>query len=312
MFGICGAGAIGRLWAYRLGSARCRFLSTRANEAIEPSSVIRFDIVDAKKADEIAAHRSISFININDKVIRQSIQKELSAVLICTKSYHAMEAALELNNSLPTSIPFILFQNGLGSQQRILERIVSRPVFAATTTSGANINPANQLVLAGDGDTLIGGWNEIANAKIGIRLADELNQERKYSLSHTDEIERLLWRKLLINCGINAFTALENVRNGEICKTPTFNELWKPLIDELCILAPNAGLSASPDKLESMILGVAKSTKNNISSMLQDVRAGKQTEIDDINGYASRAIEQLGFSAPANLALTRRVHALRN
>ena len=308
MIGICGAGAIGRLWAYRLGPAHCTFLTTREQQPKKTNNSIEFEVIQDQQHSEQRPRLLIPL----QHAANQSLSKKLKAVLICTKSYHAPEAATALDTRLPKSIPFVLFQNGLGSQNQIVEHINARPIYAATTTSGANINNAGQLVLAGDGDTLIGALNKLANSEAGLELTESLNIDRNNAASYTANIEELLWRKLLINCGINAFTALENVSNGDIRDTRTFQELWARAVSELCHLAPKAGFPPSSDKIGSLILEVTTNTKNNISSMLQDVRAGRQTEIDDINGYAAKVIEQLGHEAPANRELTRRVHALRD
>ncbi len=50
----------------------------------------------------------------------------------------------------------------------------------------------------------------------------------------------------------------------------------------------------SPPRLKEMVLRVGEKIKDNISSMLQDVRAGKQTEISEINGWLVDTAEYLG------------------
>ena len=320
MIGICGAGAIGKLWAYRLGAGNCAFISTRrkaADSQTDQPQNIQFEITDTHGSANDRAQRTIPLYYLNTS---NDVAANFKAVLICTKSYDALDAAVDLDTSLPSSIPFVLFQNGLGSQQRIITKLTSRQIFAASTTSGANINNKGQLVLAGDGETLIGALNKHANDISGRNITqvltgstdNETDSVNGHRIDYTTNIEPLLWKKLLINCGINAITALENVPNGNISDTRTFSELWPDLINELTYLAPKADISSTSKEIEALILDVAEKTGKNISSMLQDVRASKQTEIDDINGYACWALQQQNCSASANEELTRRVHALRN
>lgn len=315
MIGICGAGAIGKLWAYRLGAAHCLFLSTRTKDQTKPAPnskpTIRFEV--AGKAEEPKAGHGqavqSSYV-IPCQHISEPPLPQMNAILICTKSYDAFDAAVALNKIVPMTTPFVLFQNGLGSQQKIRKSIKGRAVFAATTTSGANLGENKQLILAGDGETTIGPLNVEAQLLESSKTLMLLQSQVSHNLRFTENIETLLWRKLLINCGINAFTAIENVANGDISKTATFQELWSPLLQELCVLAPKANIEET--EIESLILDVAKATKDNISSMLQDIRSGKPTEIEDLNGYAVKALQILGHSADANKELTRRVHALRH
>ena len=327
MIGICGAGAIGRLWAYRLGAGNCVFLSTRtalAGSKEGQHQSISFDLIDTSE-DE--GHADTAAINAGfvrpphfkfpfHSTSNTDVPDNLNAVLICTKSYDSLDAALALDKKLSPSIPFVLCQNGLGSQKRIVETLTSRQVFAASSTAGANINNEGQLVLAGYGETVIGALNKLAESitgqKITILLTGPQKSNKRQPLIFSKDIEPLLWKKLLINCGINAITAIENVPNGDIQKTNTFHELWTELIDELTILAPKANLGSLNTAIEDLILDVAAKTGNNISSMLQDVRANKQTEIADINGYACKVLKEIGAPAYANQELTRRVYALRD
>lgn len=314
MIGICGAGAIGKLWAYRLGAAHCLFLSTRTENQTKPTSeskpTIHFEVVGrleerkARHGQSVHSSYAIPYQHISEPPFPQ-----MNAILICTKSYDAFDAAMTLDKRVPKTTPFVLFQNGLGSQQKIRERIQGRAVFAATTTSGANVRGNEQLVLAGDGETNIGPFNPEARALGSSKALNLLHSPVSHDLRFTENIDALLWRKLLINCGINAFTAIENVANGYIINTATFRELWPSLLQELCLLAPKADMEET--EVEQLILDVAQATKDNISSMLQDIRSGKPTEIEDINGYAVKALEMHGHSADANKSLTRRVHALR-
>ncbi len=311
MIGICGAGAIGQLWAYRLSAARCLFLSTREKDQNKPEAKIHFEVIESTEEDKARQSQTKNpRYTIPSLHIAQAPLPEIDAILICTKSYDAVDAATALDQIVPKTTPFVLFQNGLGSQQQIRERISDRAVFAATTTSGANVRRNRQLVLAGDGETIIGPLNLAAKSSGSERILKCLNSDVRHMIAFTEDIESLLWRKLLINCGINAFTAIENVPNGAISSTTTFQELWPTLLKELRALAPKAGIEEA--EIETLILDVSKATKDNISSMLQDIRAGKATEIEDINGYASKALEVLGYCAYANKELTRRVHALRH
>ena len=329
MIAIVGAGSIGRLFAYRLGTDKCFFLSTRSSHKNDSSSVSltnrpelrqRTDTDTDTDTNKVASKKfsantleNTSFNVVDDSsTLRLSVptfytaRPELSnyekprAVLLCTKSYDAVKAAIDLDLTLPSDVPFILMQNGMGSQQSIVRRLVDRPVFAAITTSGANINSSDELILAGDGTT-----------QFGKALFSHLQGASSNAFVFNEKIDRALFKKLIINCGINAFTAIEDCTNGAIVDTKSFSQLWPTLLKELSAIAKKAGLPNNTSTIEKEILSVASATFNNISSMLQDIRAGKQTEIDDINGFAAKFLNEHGVDAIANKILTEKVHALR-
>jgi len=272
---ITGAGAIGQLWAYRFGNEHCYFLDTR-HDFVGPK-LLSIQTSESNVAEKFGQY------SIDSSLFRQP-----SAVFICTKSYSAFAAAEALDTRLPKHIPFVLFQNGMGSQEQITTHVQDRAIFGATTTSGANIGINGALNLAGRGQTNIGALNQLASSTSILEL---LPKQTKYSseIAQQENFEQQLWKKLIINCGINAITAIENCTNGKIQSTKTFKSLWVELTNELCSIADLANLPPETTAIQSLILDVAEQTGSNISSMLQDVRSGKNTEIDDINGLIQNA-----------------------
>ncbi|KZZ55686.1 hypothetical protein A3762_01565 [Oleiphilus sp. HI0125] len=299
MIAIVGAGAIGQMWAYKLGADNCVFLDTRPNGT---SKTINITVQDQQVTNELTVRQH------NLQTLKET-KLYIEAVLICTKSHAACSTAHALDTNLLKAIPFVLFQNGMGSQHEIVEGIQHRPIYAASTTSGANIEKPNRLVLAGEGTTHCGPLNKHASQH------DDWPSSLAKISSHADykhNIKSTLQRKLLINCGINAFTAIENCSNGQIRSTQSFQQYWPSLIDELSGLSNIYKLELTKTNIVEMILSVCETTAANISSTLQDVRQGKNTEINDINGFAAKQLIASGLSATTNTMLTERVNALRN
>lgn len=62
-----------------------------------------------------------------------------------------------------------------------------------------------------------------------------------------------------------------------------------------------------PERLEELVRGVAGATAANVSSMLQDVRKGKRTEVGYITGYIVRRGEEVGVACEENRRVMRAV-----
>jgi 2-dehydropantoate 2-reductase len=75
------------------------------------------------------------------------------------------------------------------------------------------------------------------------------------------------------------------------------------------MVAQKLGIQVSPDPLAG-VMEVCRATATNISSMLQDIRAGRPTEIEAINGAVVRLAESLQLPVPVNEELLRQVRAL--
>ncbi|MDM7275686.1 MAG: 2-dehydropantoate 2-reductase [Thermoprotei archaeon] len=123
-----------------------------------------------------------------------------------------------------------------------------------------------------------------------------------------DDIEPWRWLKAAVNAVINPITALARKPNSII-----LDEKLKPLVEgltrEAALTASKLGVAMPLDPL-SYVYEVASRTRDNKSSMLADVEAGRRTEIEEINGYIVRVAESLGLEAPYNKTLYSLVKTL--
>lgn len=109
---------------------------------------------------------------------------------------------------------------------------------------------------------------------------------------------RRLWEKLAVNAGINATTALSRVENGALGDSPA-TEIAEAAARETARVARQEGINLSDGETIDVLRRVVNATADNSSSMLQDVRAEKRTEIDAINGYVAQYDD-----TPVNATLT--------
>lgn len=124
--------------------------------------------------------------------------------------------------------------------------------------------------------------------------------------------------KLAINSVINPLTALANCTNGELLHNVFFSRVYRLLLAETSLVirslpelkgVPNVNTRYDPRRLEFSVIRLATRTAQNVSSMLQDVRAHKRTEIDYINGYIIRRGEEMGIKSITNYAVMQLVKA---
>ena len=113
----------------------------------------------------------------------------------------------------------------------------------------------------------------------------------------------MLWGKLLVNVGINAITALTDIKNGQILDLEPTRELSRAAIEEAAAVAGAQGIKTRKDSV-GHVFQVAAATASNRSSMGQDVDHCRPTEIDAINGFVVREALRIGLAAPVNRTLT--------
>jgi hypothetical protein len=94
-----------------------------------------------------------------------------------------------------------------------------------------------------------------------------------------------MWRKLAVNCTINALTAVHGCPNGALLEPGAAGDEFAALCAETATVLEALGQHAIAAELPATAAEVARRTATNRSSMLQDALARRRTEIDYINGF---------------------------
>jgi 2-dehydropantoate 2-reductase len=198
-------------------------------------------------------------------------------------------------------------QNGLGNEGIIRKYFGENRTAAGVTSQGATFVGPGRILHAGRGPTHL-CMSDRNNQKLA-GFVDALNRAG-LETELEDDIDDLIWSKLIINVGINALTAVTGLPNGRLLEFPDCKLLMAEMVAEAVKVADKRGIRPTyPDPLE-MVYAVAEKTGKNRSSMLQDFDRKRRSEIDFINGAIVREAEALGLEAPVNRALTRLVRVL--
>ncbi|RMY62646.1 hypothetical protein D0863_10886 [Hortaea werneckii] len=122
--------------------------------------------------------------------------------------------------------------------------------------------------------------------------------------------------KLAVNSILNLLTALIDSRNGDILHNFALTRTMRLMLAETSLVIrslpelhalPNVNVRFSASRLETLVVSVAHQTRDNVSSMLADVRGGRRTEIEFINGYIVRRGEEMGIKCVVNYAMMQAV-----
>jgi 2-dehydropantoate 2-reductase len=138
----------------------------------------------------------------------------------------------------------------------------------------------------------------------------KLLAEGGMDVSVVDDPWPAVWRKLVTNAAVNPVTALTRKTNADLLADPAASRTSDVLAREVARVASAAGVPIDEDAATKQWRAMAALTGANRSSMLQDVEAGRPTEIDAISGAVAREGERRGVPAPLNQAMTVLVSSL--
>jgi 2-dehydropantoate 2-reductase len=234
-------------------------------------------------------------------------------LILCVKANNTADAAARLKGTISPQSHLLTLQNGLGNVERLGEFFGSSQILAGTTSHGATLLEEGRVRHAGYGEILMGKTGGASSTMAGTaklqNLAVTFNRAGLQA-QVVDDIEAVLWRKLVVNVGINALTAILGVPNGELLRIHDCTSLMNGAVTEAVEVASRCGIQLDlPEEIER-VRAVCRSTTANISSMLQDVRRKKKTEIDQLNGVVVKMAASYGMAAPVNEVLTALVRSL--
>ncbi|RIW36310.1 2-dehydropantoate 2-reductase [Bacillus salacetis] len=269
--GIIGGGAIGLLFAANLGKMYdvTLYVKRTAQKDSINSKGITLCYQEQKEVTWIKAESEFTALSQNDLLI------------IAVKQYHLADIT-ETIRKLPIDLPLLFLQNGIGHIE-LLNNLPHSNLYVGTVEHGALKVSESKVAHKGRGKT------NIAIFKGSDGLPGKLSNECvDFPFVIMPDYEMMLLEKLAINAVINPLTAVLGVRNGKLIENDEFEYLARAVFEEICLLYPKLNEVISFNDIKA----VAFNTRGNTSSMLADLQADRQTEIDAILGAVIARADQ--------------------
>ncbi|MDF2935176.1 MAG: hypothetical protein K0Q90_549 [Paenibacillaceae bacterium] len=202
------------------------------------------------------------------------------------------------------------FQNGMGHLEKLRSVVGGDRLYAAVTTEGAMRLSDTEVWHTGMGGTRIGiAENGISSSGQHLAMLAEVLANAGFQTAVSENIQADIWDKLIINTVVNPLTALLDIQNGQLLDHPMCLELMQHLFEEADSAAAAAGFGR-PDGLRwQRLVEVCRATAGNKSSMLQDLAAGRLTELEWLTGSLLREGKSRGLMLPYHETVYRLVKA---
>ncbi|HQH88448.1 MAG TPA: 2-dehydropantoate 2-reductase [Rectinema sp.] len=297
---VIGSGAMGSLFG--------------GNLAIAGENVVLYDVyrehIDTVNKEglsiEDAETGKITVVHPQASSDPESV-KNSDVLLIFVKSTNTESVANQFKSFAAPHTIVLTLQNGLGNDAILVKHFGIERTAIGVTSQGATFLGPGKIKHAGKGPTHItmadGNKTKLQDLAAALGRAG-------FETYISDEVTSLVWSKLIINVGINALTALLNVKNGQLLEYEDIKQVMADLVKEALIVVKKKGIQLIYDDPLAQVYEVARKTASNSSSMLQDFQKNRPTEIDFINGAVVNEAQKLGISVPVNETVTRIVRTL--
>lgn len=302
---IVGAGALGCLYAAELARAQQQvYLLVRDTQANIQTRELAYTRIDGTQ-------EVIQVQALDAPAWRQQVPTwaaTFRGIILATKAQDALASVQALAPQLPPQVPVLLLQNGMGSQQAVAQYLGAQHlVLAASVTEGAYLKAPCSPVHAGRGVLRLGAFDpRHAKAQDAAQAWVRTWPTAHLKCIYAQDIHPWLWQKLAINAVINPLTLIYNCPNGELMQHLPQVRL---LVAELQTLLQSLAIQLPCTDLQTCVQEVIQATAGNISSMLQDQRAGRPTELAYISAYVLACAKQVGLTLPAHAHLYQQAQA---
>ena len=229
--------------------------------------------------------------------------------IFATKSMHTQAAIKQTADIFSSSGAVCSVQNGLGNEE-IIAQHVGQVIRGATTMAAHMVGPGHA------------GFEFYSNLWIGPfepsgtpyarveQLAEILNRSGLRVVALPDA-RGAQWTKLIFNAAVNPVGALTRLHHGAAARFPSTAALYEALLQEGESVARALGITLHGDPRQMIVEGANAPGKRNVS-MLLDVLAKRQTEVEFVNGAVADWGEKAGVPVPLNRAIAQLVKGLEH
>ena len=229
--------------------------------------------------------------------------------IMATKSTHTRGAIEQTAHIFNESSAVCSVQNGVGNEEIIAERV--RYVIRGTTFPAGHIVEPGHVGYDIVGDTWIGPFEPTNTPMDRVTSLAQLLNRAGLNVIALDDARGAQWTKLIFNASTNPVGALTLLHHGAATRLPATGDLFNALIAEGEAVAKAMGIQLHGDPRVMVQKGANAPGKHN-ASMLQDVLAKRQTEVDFMNGAIANWGEKHNVPTPLNKTMWALIKGLEH
>ncbi len=230
-------------------------------------------------------------------------------ILVALKHHHLPEAVRGLNRLVDSHTTILSVMNGLDSEQVIGSIYGMDKLLYAISIGIDAVRRENQVTYTNPGKIYFG---EAYNTQISQRVHRLQRAFDRVGIVHETPADmiRMMWWKFMVNVGMNQASAVMRAPYGVFQSSPDAQALMESLMREVIVLAEAAGVNLEEQDLKNWYAFLNSLSPLGKTSMLQDIEAGRKTEVDIFAGKVVELGKTLAVPTPVNQALLQTIRIL--
>lgn len=241
--------------------------------------------------------------------LEQIPSKTCDFVLVCTKSNHVQTAAQTLaahRDILKDNAQIVHFQNGWGNAEKFLSFFPKALIYSGRVITGFTKPEPHHVIVTVHADAIhVGSLFEQPLEPVEPLCA--AIDSGGIPCCTCRDIAKDLWAKMLYNCALNPLGAILDVPYGKLADNPHTRDLMNRIIEEIYAVMDAEGYETywptPKDYQKAFYEKLVPPTAEHKSSTLQDLQAGKKTEIQALTGQIIKLAQKHTLNIPCNTML---------
>ncbi len=297
---IVGCGALGSVFAAHLA---------RMSEL----EVFAYDV--SREHVRAIRERGLQISGAANFTVRLNVRSQVGDIPPCdfgifaTKGSHTRAAIEQTAHVFGNSGAVCSVQNGLGNEEVIAEYV--KYVIRGATTMAAHLVGPGHAGFEFYSDLWIGPFEPSGTPYSRVEELATILKRAGLRVVPLQDARGAQWTKLVFNAAVNPVGALTRLHHGAATRFSPTAELYEALLREGEAVAQALGISLHGDPRQMIGEGANAPGKRNVS-MLMDVLASRQTEVDFVNGAIADWGERLGVPVPLNRAIWQLMKGLEH
>ena len=290
---VIGCGAIGSFYAERLAAAKAKVSVTARSEHLSALKQHGLTV----NHDNQSRHQFV-YAYSHPELMAQRQANDFDVIIVALKATQTKALMAELGGWLLAShTPVLSLQNGVDNEPYMARTLGRERIWGGLSVrSGGEISAPGVATTTGIYKVILGPWPSAQVYPEAITTLTALWQSQDVPVELSTDIQKELWKKLIVNCGVNPLSAVERLKTYELTHQPELAAQVYTAMQETARAARYDGVEISSAEVDEMF-NLIRSFNSIKTSMFIDLEKGRELEIDAIMGSVIVRCRELGSPA---------------